>query len=186
MRIISGEFRGRRLQTPGNSAAIRPTSDRAREALFNIIQPCLANAMVLDLFAGTGALGLEALSRGARQLVAIDNGHLAAKLLQSNSRLCGCQQRVTFIRRSLSPAVDFIAGLGHDPYDLVFIDPPYGKGLALPLLTFFGGRPQLLADQAQLIVEEAKQVSLPEQSGALCLRQTRRYGASSFWFYQAE
>ncbi|MDA3785707.1 MAG: RsmD family RNA methyltransferase, partial [Deltaproteobacteria bacterium] len=104
MRIISGRSGGRKLHTPkqskGRVSLIRPTSDRAREALFNIIGPQVQGARILDLFAGTGALGLEALSRGAEQVVFVDDSPMACALIAENCRLCHEEKQSLILRRN--------------------------------------------------------------------------------------
>ncbi len=130
MRIVGGEFRGRRLVAPANSAT-RPTSDRAREALFNKLQHAhgdpVRDARVLDLFAGTGALGLEALSRGARFCLFVDIDADARANIRENIEALALQGRTKIFRRDGTR----LGGIGTmAPFDLVFIDPPYNKGLA--------------------------------------------------------
>ncbi|RFC65349.1 16S rRNA (guanine(966)-N(2))-methyltransferase RsmD [Fulvimarina endophytica] len=129
MRIVGGEFRGRKLETPATDE-IRPTTDRARETLFNILahreEVDLDGARVLDLFAGTGALGCEALSRGARFCVFIEEGVEARGLIRRNVETFGLQGRTKIYRRDATR----LGGVGtFEPFDLLFADPPYGKGL---------------------------------------------------------
>ena len=131
MRIISGRARGLHLAAVGDgdaSAHLRPTSDRVREAIFNLLvnggyDDPITDCHVLDLFAGTGALGLEALSRGASRVTFVDDGKVALGLLQRNIGLMKASAEVTMIRRNATQL-----GLG-SPHGLVFLDPPYGKGL---------------------------------------------------------
>ena len=134
MRIVGGEFRGRPLAAP-RSAAIRPTSDRTREAVFNVIvhryPEKLDGGRVLDLFAGTGALGLEALSRGASSCVFIEESAEGRGLIRDNVEAFGLQGRTRIFRRDATRLGD-VGTLA--PFDLVFADPPYGKGLAEPAL----------------------------------------------------
>lgn len=129
MRIVGGRFRGRSLSAP-RSSAIRPTTDRARESLFNILahghSDILDGARVLDLFAGTGALGLEALSRGAQFALFVEHSVEGRALLRANVETLGVQGSTKIFRRDAT-------ALGNrgpvEPFDLVFADPPYGKGL---------------------------------------------------------
>jgi len=214
LRIISGTARGRRLLSPAKHTGnlpgqilIRPTADRAREALFNIIGPLVEDAAVLDLFAGTGALGLEALSRQARLAVFVDQQHQAVELIQRNVALCGFSTRARVIRRDLTKGLSFLvpyaltvnscsrghckesssAGLGEvrpDPgFSLVFIDPPYGKGLGILVLAALitAG---LLAPQALAVVEDAARETLPDAVGTMRLADQRRYGDTGFWLYR--
>ena len=134
MRIVGGRLRGRTLTAP-NSQAIRPTADRLRESLFNILAHAYGDpvegARVLDLFAGTGALGLEALSRGAGFVLFVDDGAEARALLRGNVDALGAGGASKVYRRDatkLGPAHPM------EPFSLVFLDPPYGKGLAEPAL----------------------------------------------------
>ncbi len=130
MRIIAGTFRGRALASVGKGDAdahLRPTTDRVRENLFNLLTNAavIPGARVLDLFAGTGALGLEALSRGAAHVTFVDNGRIAAELIRKNVGLTGSAGRTTLLRRD---AARLNANPGA-PFDLIFLDPPYGMGL---------------------------------------------------------
>ena len=129
MRIVGGEFRGRGLATP-NSNDIRPTTDRTRESLFNILShsypEALDNARVLDLFAGTGAVGLEALSRGCRQALFVEMGAEGRGLLRTNIEAFGLTGRARVFRRD---ATDLGPAGTVEPFHFLFADPPYGKGL---------------------------------------------------------
>jgi 16S rRNA (guanine966-N2)-methyltransferase len=171
MRIVAGSFGGRRLHPPKNRA-IRPTSDRVREAIFSIIAEQIFDAKVLDLFAGTGAMGLEALSRGASQAVLVDQRAEAVRLIRVNVELCGMQDRVTVMQ---SPVVQALRRLGKDgrSFDLVFMDPPYGRGDIETTLALLD---EAAAPGALLIAEHHKKDSLPERSGKWTKTQDRKYG----------
>jgi len=179
MRIIAGQFRGCRLLGPKGSE-IRPTSDRAREALFDILEhgePPVRGARFLDLFCGTGAVGLEACSRGAAEVVLVDADQPALRLARAN------------IARLGSPAnLKVVAGdaahLGTAPgrFDLVFLDPPYRSGLATPALEHL--RRGWLTDGARIVVELAAREDLGV-SEAYQIEQERRYGAARFLFLRA-
>jgi 16S rRNA (guanine966-N2)-methyltransferase len=189
MRIISGRSRGRKLHTPkeikGREPLIRPTSDRSREALFNIIGPKVIGARVLDLFAGTGALGLEALSRGAEHAVFVDDSQNACSLIDENCQLCHEEENVHILRRNLRKTPTFLNKLAEDqPFDFIFMDPPYGKGFIRNLLYFFGKTATILADQGMLIVEEVHDADLPKESQGLILQDFRTYGKTGFWIYR--
>jgi 16S rRNA (guanine966-N2)-methyltransferase len=153
MRIVGGRLRGRALAAP-RSQTIRPTADRLREALFNILLHAygdpVTGARVLDLFAGTGALGLEAISRGAAFALFVDDGAEARALLRENVATLGLGGSTRIFRRDATKL-----GEAHpiEPFSLIFIDPPYGKGLAEKALvsTHAGG---CLADDALIMVEE--------------------------------
>ncbi|SMX30722.1 16S rRNA (guanine(966)-N(2))-methyltransferase RsmD [Actibacterium lipolyticum] len=185
MRIIAGKHRGLTLASVGKGDAgahLRPTTDRVRESLFNLLlnggygNP-VADARVLDLFAGTGALGLEALSRGATHVTFVDDGNKARALIQENIRKCRAEGVTTLNRRDATR-------LGENtdtPYDLVFLDPPYGKGLGAKALTAAetGG---WLADDALIVWEE----STPQDAPAgFTLLDQRKYGDTHISILQA-
>lgn len=179
MRIIGGDWRGRRLAEIGRgdmAARLRPTPDRVREAIFNLLQngrdgSVLRGAQVLDLFAGSGALGLEALSRGAAEARFIENGPVAARLIGENIRLCGCSDRTSLLRLD---ATDPGASQGA-PATLVLMDPPYGQGLGAKALTALreGG---WLAPGALIVWEDSRVQTAPS---GFRPRDSRRYGGTS-------
>lgn len=146
VRIIGGRWRGTRLQVP-MSDGLRPTPDRVRETLFNWLQQALPGARVLDLFAGSGALGLEAVSRGAREAVLVERDpQLAAGLRDTVARL-GAQDAVQVVQ---GDAVAWLAGQADAGFDIAFVDPPFAAGLWPAVL---GALPQALAPEAWLYVE---------------------------------
>lgn len=175
MRIIAGAFRGRRLASVGKGDAgahLRPTADRVRESLFNVLtsrfdDPC-AGAHVLDLFAGTGALGLEALSRGAASAVFVENGRTALGLLRQNIALCDVADRARILQRDARR----IGACPDQAATLVFLDPPYGKALGEAALAaaLAGG---WIAPGALIVWEESAAVTPPE---GLELQDERRHG----------
>jgi 16S rRNA (guanine966-N2)-methyltransferase len=164
MRIVGGRMRGRALATP-KSQAIRPTADRLREALFNILvhryEDPLSGARVLDLFAGTGALGIEALSRGADFALFVDNASDARALLRENIAALGLGGVSRIFRRD---AANLGAAHGLAPFSLLFLDPPYGYGLAEKALTsaLAGG---WIAPSALVVVEEAVRAAFAAPNG---------------------
>lgn len=173
MRIISGQFRGRNLATVGKGDAgahLRPTTDRVRESLFNVLThlDVIPNARVLDLFAGTGALGLEALSRGAAHVTFVDDGRVAAGLIRKNIDLTQSGDQTTLICRDASR----LEACTTEPINLVFLDPPYGKALGEKALErcIAGG---WLAKDALVVWEENKPVAVP---AGFELQDVRKYG----------
>jgi 16S rRNA (guanine966-N2)-methyltransferase len=120
MRVIAGEFKGRRLKTP-TWEGIRPTSDKLRETLFNILAPRIAGARVLDAYAGTGALGIEALSRGAAHVTFVEKDRRAARLIEENAQMCGLEDGYTI---ACGEFVTWCGGAG-GIFDLILVDPPY-------------------------------------------------------------
>ncbi len=191
MRIISGREKGRKLFTPPlHDKSIRPTSDRAREALFSILGKSVQGAKVLDLFAGTGAMGLEAFSRDAGFVVFIDKSRLALDLINKNIGLClakytgSCRLRV--IRHDLAkgvPPMHFLATT-ETGFDLIFADPPYGKNISLSVLSSIA-ESTLLAENGMLIIEERFNIPLPGEAAHLHLIDKRVYGESGFWLYKS-
>ncbi|WP_121061338.1 16S rRNA (guanine(966)-N(2))-methyltransferase RsmD [Chachezhania antarctica] len=175
MRIVSGRFRGRPLTPLGKgdpAAHLRPTSDRVRESLFSMLasRGAIEDARVLDLFAGTGALGLEALSRGAQSAVFVDSGRAAQKLLAANIRLLGVAGETRVLAREVLKLGD---ATGDDlPADLVFLDPPYGKDLGGPVLVALKARGWIAAD-ATIVWEESTPMPAPE---GFTVDDQRRYG----------
>ncbi len=183
MRIIAGQFRGLALASVGKGDAgahLRPTSDRVRESLFNILTKydVFDGARVLDLFAGTGALGLEALSRGAQQVCFVDDGAKAGQLIRQNIALTGSGAQTRLIRRDARKLPE-----NEDaPYDLVFLDPPYGKGLGARALDVAkaGG---WIAGGALIVWEDSAPQPAPD---GFALLDQRKYGATHITILQAD
>lgn len=130
IRIIAGTYRGRKLPVLAQEG-LRPTSDRTKETLFNWLQSDIHNARCLDLFAGSGALGFEALSRGAQHATMVEVQAQATKLLQDNASTLKCREKCTIIHAS---ALALTSNIQAEPFDIVFIDPPFGQGLVIPAL----------------------------------------------------
>jgi 16S rRNA (guanine966-N2)-methyltransferase len=174
MRIVGGGLKGRALQGPA-SDAIRPTSDRLRETLFNILAHSYDNAVegvrTLDLFAGTGAMGIEALSRGAEGALFVDASAAACALIRANVEALGLSGAVRILRRD---ARKLGAAPDQEKFNLAFLDPPYGRGLVAPALKALrdGG---WLDKGALVVIEESTgaNVDLPE---GFVARETRRFG----------
>lgn len=167
-------MRGRRL-APVKGLAIRPTSDRVREAVFNRIGQDLSGFRVMDLFAGTGALGIEALSRGAECAVFVDRAPGALRLIERNLNRCGLLHAASLIRKDLRRGLPrrLETDTGHET--LVFLDPPYRQGLIPPILAALGGR-EMLAPGSRIVAETAADETLPATAGVLRLLDSRRYG----------
>lgn len=164
MRIIAGDWGGRRLKTP-KGTSVRPTSDRVREAWFSAIGGRVDGATVVDLFGGSGALGLEALSRGARSVVFVERGRPALEVLRANIATLGAEAETTVVR---GDALSYARGLAAHAFDLALADPPYGKGFASALLGLFVSTPFA----REFWVEHRSRETLPEIPGAT----SRRYG----------
>ena len=171
MRIVAGRWRGRQIKAPPDDA-VRPTSDRVREAWMSIVSPALPGARVLDLFAGSGALGLEALSRGARSVDFVETAPEALRALRENAELLGAGDEMTIHRRD---AIAFLDTLGAGSYDVAFADPPYRRGLSEEV-----ARRWLATGFAHVLgVEHASTEAMPGGG------TTRRYGTTAITFYRA-
>ena len=127
MRIISGTSKGRKLVTP-RSQSLRPTSDRVKESIFNILQDDIVGKVVLDLFAGTGNLGIEALSRGAKKTIFVEKGRQALRLIQRNLTQFGLEERSEILPKDANRAIGILKQRG-ESFDLILMDPPYEMGL---------------------------------------------------------
>lgn len=183
MRIVGGEFRGRGLVAPG-SRDIRPSSDRLRETLFDILmhryKDRVVGGRVLDLFAGTGALGLEALSRGAAYALFVEETVAARGLIRRNIEALGLTGRTRIFRRD---ATRLGAAGTVSPFDLVFVDPPYGKGLGEEALAAAGAGAWLKPD-AICVLEESGKVAIGTVKDLVELER-RTIGDSQLLFLQA-
>lgn len=184
MRIVAGAHKGRPLVSPTGSGVTRPTSDRTRESVFNVLAHApwssdLEGARVIDLFAGTGALGLEALSRGAAFALFVETDAAARGAIRSNCEALGLMGVTRIHRRDATALGTKPAGLG-DPFDLAFLDPPYRKNLAGPALAALaaGG---WLAEDAVAVVETAHDEPDPEAEG-FTLEDARTYGEAKVAF----
>ncbi len=184
MRIVGGKFKGRNIAAPAGLAT-RPTSDRVRESIFNILAHgiegfVLEDARVLDLFAGTGALGLEAISRGARFCQFVDDSTEARGLIRQNADGLGVVGLVKIWRRD---ATDLGPCAPQPGFDLVFADPPYGKGLGAKALTsLLNGK--WLNPGAVVVLEEAAKAEIPHPDSLILIDQ-RDYGDTQVRFYRA-
>lgn len=173
MRIISGKLGGRKLFSLSGQS-IRPTSDRVREAVFNILAEQVAAATVLDLFAGTGALGIEAASRGARRVVSIENSHAAIRTIQKNVRHLDLKAALRIIKWDITRNLDCIRT--NDPvYDLVFMDPPYERGLVGKALDNLCAS-RSVKPGALLVVEHSRREELPAEKDFVEITDQRKYG----------
>ena len=171
MRIIAGDLKGRRLKTP-KWAGLRPTSDKLRETLFNVVAPRVAGARVLDHYAGTGAIGIEALSRRASHVTFVDNDPRALKLIEDNLRHCGVQDRYVIIRTPQSLQAGSI--------DLAVLDPPYDEP---DLTASIAAAEPLIAPGGLLVLEHARRNPAPEQVGRLRMSRDLLSGGSALAFY---
>lgn len=177
LRIIGGRLKGRRLvSVPGNR--VRPTSDRLRETIFNIIRAHVPESRVLDLFAGTGALGMEALSRGAVAAVFVEKSRSVAEVIKKNITTCemgGCAT-VQILDAARRPPLS-----GEGLFDLVFVDPPYKKGFISPALAVLA-RHCLLAEGCLLVAEHGADETVGDLPAGYRIYDQRRYGKTGLTF----
>ncbi len=173
MRIIAGGRRGKKLKSPAGMT-IRPTSDRTREAVFNILGREISDRTVLDLFAGTGALGIEALSRGAAAAVFVDGSHQAIRIIHSNLEICGLYDAAKVCRLELPRRIGALKAF-NPTYDLVFMDPPYDKGLVSPTLNRLSEH-GLLANRSRIVIEHSESESAAPEDPGFVTDSIRKYG----------
>lgn len=178
VRIIAGIAKGRKLHGPSAGWPIRPTLDRIRESLFNILAPRLEGVRFLDCFAGTGANGIEALSRGAAQAVFVDMDARALRLAHENLEHTGLADAAMCFKLALPEALERIPG----QYDIIFADPPYEFAQYEALLLGIQQH-DLLKPDGLLVVEHHRRHDLPEQCGGLTRRRQNHYGETRLSFF---
>lgn len=186
MRVIAGQYKGRQLTTP-KGTNVRPTSDRVKESVFSIIQDRVIDANFLDLCAGTGNIGFEALSRGAKQVTFLDNNLSSIRLIERNLQIFGLDQskpEVQLIR------VDVLNGINQlhqnsATFELIYFDPPYDSNLYNKCLSHISDS-CILETSGILLVEHRKQTDLPILSGKLFCYRKKQYGDTCLSFYRYE
>lgn len=183
MRVIAGEFRSRPLVAPGGRDT-RPTSDRLRETLFNVLAPRVDGSVFLDLYAGSGAVGIEALSRGAAEAIFVENAEPALRAIRANLSSLGIRGGYALEARSVAAALKRLAASG-SAVNLVFLDPPYGDSAEYEsTLNLLGAECRnLLAPDAIVIAEHLKKLDLAEDFGALRRYRVLKQGDSVLSFY---
>jgi 16S rRNA (guanine966-N2)-methyltransferase len=181
VRIVAGEFRGRRLKSP-TWDGLRPTSDRLRETLFNILGPAVRGARVLDGYAGTGAIGIEALSRGAAHVTFVERDVRAVRLIETNLALlgAGADAKPVIIRAGLADAVARLSG---QVFDLIILDPPYADTAVSQALDAAG---PLAGATTRVIVEHASRGAAVAEQAGLRLTRTVKAGDSALSFYEQQ
>lgn len=182
MRVIAGELGGRRLEAP-RGRSTRPTSDRVREAMFMALEP-LSDLRVVDLFAGSGALGIEALSRGAAFADLVEPSHGARRVLERNLEALGLEDRSQVWRVTLPGGLHALAEVLHEA-DLVLADPPYGGREANQVLAALG-RPGALRLGCRVVLEHHAKDEIPERAGSLARLRQRGYGETVVTTFRAE
>lgn len=170
MRIIAGEYKGRRLNSPLDDR-VRPTSDKVKEALFSILTNEIYGSNVLDLFAGSGNLGLEALSRGAEHCWFADSSRDSLKLIRGNISYCKADEKATVIPGDFRKVLARLT----DQMDVILLDPPYGKGM-LPECFELIEEYDILSENGVIVAEHRREEQLPETFGKFIKIKERRYG----------
>ena len=181
MRVIAGSLKGAAIRTP-KGRSVRPTYDRVRESLFSMLEPELTDSAILDLFAGSGSLGIESLSRGARAATFVEKDPATLSVLRENIRGLGLEDRSSVLK---GDAVRLLDGpLPGAPFDVVFVDPPYATDLAEESLLLLGAG-GLLDASAVVVVEHDSDRTLPAVSGGLLRYREKRYGGTSLDLYRS-
>jgi len=173
MRIISGTSRGRKLVTPRNRS-LRPTSDRVKESIFNTLQDKMAGKVVLDLFAGTGNLGIEALSRGAKKAIFVEKERQALRLIQRNLTQFWLEERSEILPRDVKRAIGILKQRG-ECFDLILMDPPYERGLIRKTLMELNSQ-QICHKDSILVIEHNRREPLPHVMDGWNIIRQRRMG----------
>ena len=187
MRIIAGTLKGRRLEAP-TWEGLRPTSDKLRETLFNVLAPRIQGARVVDAFAGTGALGLEAISRGASFVAFMEQERRAQALITRNLAACGVAEGYAMIPASVARGVEMLrAAPAFEPFDIVLLDPPYdsqpGTTAAPEPDETLMRLSALLASSGIMVLEHAKRRPAPDAAGPLLLTRRMNAGDSALAYY---
>jgi 16S rRNA (guanine(966)-N(2))-methyltransferase RsmD len=181
VRVIAGKFRSRKLKGPG-LLRLRPTSDRLRETLFNILGPSLADSLFVDLYAGTGAIGIEAISRGARQVIFVESNGKAAKLARENLAALDIFSGVEFIEADAVKALEKLAKR-HVLADFIFLDPPYESTDQHMATLEFLDASHLIAPRGIVIVEHSRKMQLIDRLGRLEHTRLVEQGDAVLSFY---
>jgi len=177
-RVIAGSAKGRRLRTlPG--LEVRPTLDRVREAVFSSLGGRVVGASFLDLFAGTGAVGIEALSRGAKQVVFVDSSERCCQVLRQNLETCGLSAAARVCQADWKAALGML-GRSQDAFGIAYVDPPYERYDEGPILTAVT---KLLAPDGRLVLEHLLRRGAPERVGGWMCVRTLRYGQTAISWY---
>lgn len=182
MRITGGTLKGRKL-SPFKGDSIRPTADAVKEAIFNILQNSLCNKNVLDIFAGTGAFGIDALSHGALNLVMIENAPYSLKIIKKNIELCSIKEKVTLINQSVKKGISILKATGWQ-FDIIFMDPPYNKGLVAKTLSLIDSS-GLLNKGGVVVVEHSYREKAPDDRLYFRFSMQKKYKEKYISFYDS-
>ncbi len=186
MRIIAGKYRSRQIKSL-KGRALRPTSDRLRETLFNVLSPFLADARFLDVFAGTGATGIEALSRGASEAVFLESHAAAVRLIRENLAALGIRSGFRILAGDAAGNLEKLAAeckATGDAFDIAFLDPPYAAARQYERVLQSLGASSLLASSGIVVAEHSRKVHFPENVGSLHRYRVLQQGDTSLSFYR--
>lgn len=181
MRVIAGKVKGRRLKAP-KGRAVRPTGARVKESLFNILPHDLSGLKILDLFAGSGNLSVEALSRGAAEAILVDVSPKVGKIIRDNLKTLGFADRSQVWTAPALRAIRRLAGK-KETFDIIFLDPPYEKGWTEKVLGAIS-KENLLRESGMVVAEHSVREEIQESYGCLVLKDHRRYGTSALSFFR--
>jgi 16S rRNA (guanine(966)-N(2))-methyltransferase RsmD len=184
MRVIAGKFKGRRLATPKNMT-VRPTTDRVKESVFSILREHVINTRFLDLCAGTGNIGIEALSRGAKQVTFLEQNLKCLRLIERNLQACGLETsdpKVQLIRRDVTKGIVTLR-MQDEAFELIYFDPPYSAEIYIRCLMQISDA-CILQSTGMLLVEHHKHTELPLDIGSLRCNRQKQYGDTCVSFYR--
>ena len=182
MRVIAGKFRSRRLKSPG-TLRLRPTSDRLRETLFNVLGPTIEDSLFVDLYSGTGAIGIEAVSRGAREVIFVENHPAAARFLRANLDALEIRSGIELIAADAVQALERLAAR-HMVADFIFLDPPYQDRDEYESTLEFLDTSRLLTPTSLVIAEHFDAASLPDRYARLERTRVIEQGDAALSFYK--
>lgn len=183
LRVISGKVRGLKLNAPKNED-VRPTTDRVKESLFNIINSYIMDSKVLDLFAGTGSLGIECLSRGAKECVFVDISKESISIVKSNIKKARVENESSIINSDFNDAIKKLQ-VQNKKFDVIFMDPPYYKDMFVKALESIDNA-KLLEYEGIIIIEHDTKDTFPERIGSLEKNRSKKYGNTTLTFYKME
>ena len=181
MRIIAGEYKGRKLDFPKN-VDVRPTQDRVREALFNVITPQIQGKRVLDLFAGSGSLGIEAMSRGAEKATFVENNLKCIHIIKKNIERVAIEDKTVVLKMDVFRALGKFEEKG-DVFDIVFLDPPYYKELPKKTLIMLS-QYDILSPTNTIVIEHFKKDNIPENINNILIYNQKKYGDTVLSFFR--
>ena len=183
MRVISGKVRGLKLNAPKNDD-VRPTTDRVKESLFNMINSYMMDSDILDLFAGTGSLGIECLSRGANKCVFVDKSKESINIVKSNIKKARVENESIVLNLDFKSAISSLA-LKKEKFDVIFMDPPYYKNMFSDALLAVDEK-ELLKEDGIIVVEHDTVDKFPDNMGRLYKSREKKYGTTTITFYKLE